>query len=462
MTTCFTRRDFVVGTAAGAAIASMPAAARAESSAPKKLFVDTRQIEVNGKPATRFGVFQSDGTLGVTLNEGDIFDIELVNTLNVPTSVHWHGFTEPWEQDGVPYLSAAPIPAGASRRFNFPAKPAGTRWMHSHFGLQEQNLLSAPFIVRETAAIKADHQEVVLMLDDFTWRTPQVVFESLRKAAMSMGKMDADPDLNDIAYDAVLANERTLDDPEVIRAEAGGTVRLRIINAAASSNFTVDLGAIEGTLITVDGEPIVPITGSLFPIAVAQRLDILVIMPKAGGSVPITAQVEGSLLRAGIILATKGAAVTKMQVSAPSKGPRDTLALEQRLRASSPLAARSADRKTTVDLTGTMEGYVWNMAADALPGMPVSADQGDRVEIEMRNLTPMAHPMHLHGHVFQVVAVNGNRFGGAMRDSVLVTPKTNVTIAFDATNPGMWAYHCHNLYHLAAGMFTTMIYRNIV
>jgi FtsP/CotA-like multicopper oxidase with cupredoxin domain len=96
------------------------------------------------------------------------------------------------------------------------------------------------------------------------------------------------------------------------------------------------------------------------------------------------------------------------------------------------------------------------MAADGLPGMPVSANPGDRVEVEMRNLTPMAHPMHLHGHVFQVVAIDGQRFDGAMRDTVLVMPKATVTIAFDATNPGLWAYHCHNLYHLAAGMFSTI------
>lgn len=461
MTAHITRRELMVGAAAGAAIASLPAAPRAAPDAPKKLFVDTRQIEVLGKPVTRFGVFQADGTFGFNLNEGDLFDIELVNKLKQPTLVHWHGFIDPWQQDGVPYLSSPPVPAGSSRRFTFPAKPPGTRWMHSHFGLQEQNLLSAPFIVREKSAIQADLQEVVVALDDFTWRTPEEVFKSLRSAKMSTGDKSAAPDLNDVDYDAVLANERTLDDPEVVRADAGSQVRLRIINSSASSNFTVDLGAADGTLITVDGEAIVPIKGNRFPIAVAQRLDVLVTMPKGGGTIPVIATVEGSLLRAGIVLATKGAPVKKMAVKAPQKGQRDTLDLEKRLRAKSPLAQRKPNRQFTVDLTGTMAGYVWNMATDGLPGLPVSARKGDRVEVEMRNLTPMAHPMHLHGHVFQVVAIDGERFEGAKRDSVLVTPKTKVTIAFDATNPGLWAYHCHNLYHLAAGMFTTMVYRNI-
>jgi len=76
----------------------------------------------------------------------------------------------------------------------------------------------------------------------------------------------------------------------------------------------------------------------------------------------------------------------------------------------------------------------------------------------MRNKTMMTHPMHLHGHAFQVVGIDGQRFSGAVRDTVLVTPKRTVTIAFDADNPGWWFYHCHLLYHLEAGMATSLRY----
>jgi FtsP/CotA-like multicopper oxidase with cupredoxin domain len=76
----------------------------------------------------------------------------------------------------------------------------------------------------------------------------------------------------------------------------------------------------------------------------------------------------------------------------------------------------------------------------------------------IKNKTLMPHPMHLHGHEFQVVEIDGKRFHGAVRDSVLVTPGTGVVIAFDANNPGWWAFHCHLLCHLDAGMFTTLRY----
>jgi FtsP/CotA-like multicopper oxidase with cupredoxin domain len=70
----------------------------------------------------------------------------------------------------------------------------------------------------------------------------------------------------------------------------------------------------------------------------------------------------------------------------------------------------------------------------------------------------MPHPMHLHEHEFQVVEIDGKRFPGAVRDTVLVPPGRRVVVAFNANNPGLWALHCHLLYHLEAGMFTTLRY----
>ena len=107
----------------------------------------------------------------------------------------------------------------------------------------------------------------------------------------------------------------------------------------------------------------------------------------------------------------------------------------------------------------TIDNVAWTDAlaeSGNFPYLPVK--RGERVEITMINKTMMSHPMHLHGHTFQIVAINGERFSGAMRDTILVTPRDSVTIAFDANNSGWWFYHCHNLYHLAAGMATSVKY----
>jgi FtsP/CotA-like multicopper oxidase with cupredoxin domain len=442
-----------------------PGAPRA-AGGQKTLRLHSRVIDVGGKPATRYGVSQPSGAWGLTIDEGDTFDVRLENNLTVLSGLHWHGLNPPWRQDGVPYISGPPIAPGKSADYSFPAQPPGTRWMHSHFGLQEQNLLAAPLIVRETSAIRSGIQEAVMLLEDFSWTKPSMLFEGLRKAkpAMSMsgGSMNMSGggmDLNDVTYDAFLANDRTLADPQVFDAEKGAEVRLRIINAAASTNFVIDLGAGEGTVVAVDGNPVVPLKVQQFPLAIAQRVDIMVRLPSNGKALPVLARGEGRPLQTGVVLRPPGAAVPKILEMAATATPAINLMDELKLRAAQPYASRRIDRSVPVDLVGTMTGYVWGMDVHGMGGVPVTVAKGERVELVMRNTTMMSHPMHLHGHSFQVTEINGQSFPGAVRDTVLVPPRTTVKVVFDADNPGLWAYHCHNLYHMAAGMFTTLVYQ---
>jgi FtsP/CotA-like multicopper oxidase with cupredoxin domain len=270
----------------------------------------------------------------------------------------------------------------------------------------------------------------------------------------------APPDLNDVKYDAFLANDRTLADPEVIQVEPGGTVLLRIINSSSMSAYHLDLGALGGKLIAVDGFRVHPIAGQRFPIAAAQRLDIRIAIPHGRVAYPVLAILEGERSQTGVILRAGQALVARVPEIAPMPSPALTLDLEKRLRAAEPLERRKADRIHEIDLTGNMQGYIWsiNNVAWNKDVPPLAISKGERVELSIKNKTMMPHPMHLHGHEFQVVEINGKRFHGAVRDSVLVTPGARVVIAFDANNPGWWAFHCHLLYHQDAGMFTTLRY----
>jgi FtsP/CotA-like multicopper oxidase with cupredoxin domain len=276
-----------------------------------------------------------------------------------------------------------------------------------------------------------------------------------------MAMPQAGPDLNDVQYDAFLANDRTLADPEIVRVEPGGKVRLRVINASSMTNFHIDLGPQhEGELIAVDGHDIHPVKGRSFPIAVAQRLDIRLTIPREPAAHPILAIVEGERKRTGIILAAGRSVVTRIPETIETASTALTLDLERTLRAVRPLAARPVDRTHRLDLTGTMAGYQWsiNTIAWTMETPPLPVREGERVELVFTNKTMMPHPMHLHGHVFQVVAIDEARFAGAKRDTVLVPPRTSVTVAFDADNSGWWALHCHLLYHMEAGMFATIRY----
>jgi len=174
----------------------------------------------------------------------------------------------------------------------------------------------------------------------------------------------------------------------------------------------------------------------------------------------VLAVLEGEAKQTGIILRAGNAPVARIPDIASTASPPLTLDLERRLRAVKPLKPRKADRVHTLNLTGEMAGYVWSINNVAwtkdVPPLPLAA--GERVELIFVNQTPMQHPMHLHGHEFQVVEIDGKRFPGAVRDTVLVPPGRRVVVAFDANNPGLWALHCHLLYHLDAGMFTTLGY----
>jgi FtsP/CotA-like multicopper oxidase with cupredoxin domain len=489
-----------------AALAAPPILTRAQNStgnaqaAPTILRLERRNIEVNGKAASVYGIRQPNGGVGLTTEVGKPFRVRVENGIEEPSLIHWHGLTPPWREDGVPGISGPPIPPGGSADYDFPLRFGGTFWMHSHEGLQEQLLMAAPLIIHDERD-RADQQEVVVMLADFSFTPPQQIFENLKKsgsmagmaamadagaalsqkmggAGMKMGAAPAPkmamggmkmggsaaaapgPDLNDVKYDAFLANDRTLADPEIIKVEPGGRVLLRIINSSAMSAYHIGLGALEGELIAVDGFAIEPIRGGKFPAAVAQRLDIRLELPPGPGAYPILAQLEGERRQTGIVLVAGGAPVARIPDAAEAPSAPLNLDLERGLRAKKPLAERKADRVHTLNLTGEMTGYVWSI--NNVPWnkdvAPLSVAEGERVELVFVNQTPMPHPMHLHGHEFQVVEIDGERFPGAVRDTILVTPKRRVVVAFDASNPGWWAIHCHLLYHLDAGMFTTIKY----
>ena len=266
-------------------------------------------------------------------------------------------------------------------------------------------------------------------------------------------------DLNDINYDAYLANDRNLADPLVVRTERQGRVRLRLINGATSTAFHIDLGALTGTAIAVDGNPVRPVRGQRFPISMGQRLDILLDLPKEGGAFPILAQREGTTERTGIILASPGSSVAKVAENAELASSPLTLDFEAQLEAVTPLQPKTPDATLKIALTGSMAPYVWSIDNQVFgQHKPLQVTQGQRVIIEMVNNTHMAHPMHLHGHHFQVVELQGRPMKGAMRDTVLVPIGGSVRIAFDADNPGIWPFHCHNLLHMATGMMTELAY----
>ena len=469
------RRTFLAGSMGmvGAAAAS-PARSQEGRSLPPgfvRLRVVPGELTVDGKVGKAYRIERDDGSLGWSGRRGDRFQVALDNGLADLLSIHWHGLILPSGQDGVPYVTQPPIKPGERRLYDFPLVQSGTYWMHSHFGLQEQLMVTAPLIIQDDPSPQP-MRDVVVMLNDFTTRDPAAILDSLRARPMTGMKM-ADmkgkgpgmktamkPDLTDVTYDAFLANRRALSDPDVVRVTEGEVVRLRIINMASSSNFFVSTGRLAAQAIAVDGEDIVPLPGTRFELGVAQRIDLRVEIPHGRGVFPIIAQAEGTDGQAGIVLATTGATVPTLSGKASRPVGGLTNQQESRLRALRPLARRPVDRRLGVALGGDMMTYVWSLNGEVWPKItPLEVKQGERVEITFENRTPMTHPMHLHGHVFQVTEVGGVAVRGARRDTVLVSPRQVVKVELDALYPGYWMIHCHLLYHQAGGMMTVLHYQ---
>lgn len=484
--TTLSRRGFLAASAALAAPLVLPRSLRAET-APRLLRATTRTLDIGGRAVSVKGILNDQGTPGLILNPGEAFRLDLVNELDTPTILHWHGQIPPNAQDGVPDMPRPALASGERRSFDFAAAP-GTHWMHSHIPVQEMELLAAPLIVRRPEDVAADRQEVAILLHDLSFRPAEEVLaqitggtpgmthdmgamghgmggmdmsgmmdggmmDGMSMGGMSMGAMD----LNDVAFDAYLANDRTLDDPEVVAVDRGGKVLLRIINGAAATVFWIDTGALQGRAVATDGNPIQPVAGNRFGLAMGQRLDIELDLPPEGGAFPILALREGAVERTGIILATKGAAVDRIAGQSDAAHPAFSgdLAQEAQFRALTPLAERPVDRTDTLVLGGSMMPYLWTIDGQSWgTHRPVTARSGERVHLTFQNMSMMAHPMHLHGHHFQVISLNGRALAGALRDTVHVPPMGSVTVALDAGEAARWMLHCHHMPHLATGMMT--------
>lgn len=264
-------RRSIVLTAAAAGMAAIGGGSRAGMATTDMplLRATTRTLDINGRAATVLGLVRGDGGHGIILPPDDRFRVRLLNSLAEPTIIHWHGQTPPVEQDGVPDVPMPMLAPGAQRDYDF-IPNAGTHWMHAHVPDQEMRLLAAPLIVRTAEDIRADRQEVVLMLHDYSFirlgehlarlggggagRGPS----GAHGVGGHTGPVAAAMDLNDIDFDAYLANDRTLADPEVVRVEPGGRVLMRIINGASATVFWIDTGILQGAVVAVDGHAVEP------------------------------------------------------------------------------------------------------------------------------------------------------------------------------------------------------------
>ncbi len=442
---------------------------------------------------------------------GDTARIRVHNQLErEETSIHWHGLLVPNEQDGVPHVTTPPILAGTTHTFEFPLKHAGTYWYHSHTGLQEQQGVYGSIVIEpkggESVSASRDH---VVVLSDWTREDPDEVMRSLVRGtdwyAFKKGstqsivgaakagaladfwerersRMPA-MDISDIAYDAFLANGRRSID---LACKPGETVRLRFINAAASTYFYLQSATGPLRIVAADGPAVQPIRVKRLLLGMAETYDVTVKIPPAGRwEIRATSQDgsghasvwlgEGEEHPAPEIPRPDNyrmdshmmAAMDEMDAKPPGEEaalanePERPLSPYTRLRAlkSTELPAKLPRRTITLRATGDMERYVWsfNGKTFAEDGV-IPIKRGEVIRMEMINDTMMHHPLHLHGHFFRVLMGQGKY--SPLKHTLDLPPMSRRTVEFEANERGDWLFHCHLLYHMHAGMTRIFSYQD--
>ena len=412
----------------------------------------------------------------IRAKKGDVLRVDLRNNLPQDTTVHWHGLAIRNDMDGVPALTQDPVKAEADFRYEFTLPESGTFWFHPHVGMQLDRRLYAPLIIEDPAEPGKYDTEVVVVLDDWidgTGTTPDAVLANLRQQGMTMGggmgggmsgmgmsgNGPLGGDAGDVNYPYYLANGKIARDPQVVDAKPGQRIRLRLINAGGDTAFRVGMPTSVMTITHTDGFPIVPQQAQAVIMGMAERVDAIITVPDT--TTPLLVIPEGKKGLAQLVIRVNQGAAPDANTLVPAFLQRPVLntatatATEQVF-----LPARKPD--VTHDLvlkgptTGSAGKYTWTIndkTYNPADGLPVR--QGQRARLRFINQSMMFHPMHLHGHTFQVRGQGGS---GPRKDTVLVLPMQTVEVDFDADNPGQWLTHCHNLYHMEGGMMTVTSY----
>ncbi|HET7668525.1 MAG TPA: multicopper oxidase family protein [Mycobacterium sp.] len=462
------RRQFLamgaVGVAAGIATAcgkSQPQAA-APSSTSVRLAAGETEIDLGGATVRTWAYGNQVPAREIRLKKGMRLQAELTNAMPQDVTVHWHGIALVNDMDGVPDLTQAAVPNRQRFDYDFVVPDAGTYWFHSHVGTQLDRGLYGPLIIEDPNEKTDYDDELVLVLDDWidgTGTDPDQVFAKLKKTGMKPmapggpGVTPTSPlggDGGDVEYPYFVINGRVPASPQTVDYPAGQRIRLRIINAGSDSAFRVAVPNTVMRVIQTDGYPVLPAVATALILGMGERADVIVTVSE---SLPVVAVPEGKQGHAQLNMRVNNAPsavnIDEFVTAVRKVAPLDTATL-----APTPgvtLAAKTPDQVIDARLTGPVNGYTWPINGKLYhppnDGVPVRPNQ--RVRIRFINESMMFHPFHLHGHTFQVMDGDTPK---ARKDTVLVPPKQTVEVEFDTNNPGKWISHCHNTYHLEAGM----------
>jgi len=403
------------------------------------------------------------------MREGQRVTVEVVNDTDVPEYVHWHGLLVPSEVDGAEEEGTPPVLPHGRRRYEFVAKPAGSRWYHSH-----------------TAAMMDLHrgsytgQFGFFMIDPANdpGRYDQEVFLALREWQYFLSTMDQDegrPDPNDpmpekpatpdprpngleVSAPLYSINDKMLGAGEPLRVQSGQRILMHLLNASASQIHRMALPGHKFQVIALDGNPVpAPQLASVIEIAPGERVDAIVEMNEPGVWILGEQRDDARASGMGIVVEYANQRQQRAIWLPPPNARWDYTIFGN----SAPHPAPDQ----TID-----------MVFEKVPGGPHGINrwlvngkeypherefvfrQGGRYRLVFHNRSDDSHPLHMHRHLFELVELNGKPTAGIKKDTVIVSAFGRATVDLVADQPGLTLFHCHIQEHMDFGFMALFRY----
>jgi FtsP/CotA-like multicopper oxidase with cupredoxin domain len=420
------------------------------------------QVQLRGPDLPPTRIWGYDGAAPgpiLRVRQGEELRVRLVNELEQPTLIHWHGLRLPNAMDGVPHLTQLPVGPGERFDYQFIAPDAGTFWYHSHFRSSEQlgRGLYGPLIVEETVPIAVD-QDILMVLDDWRLADDGQIHESFGTPmdASHAGRLGQYLTVNGQASldIAVRSNER---------------LRLRLVNAANARVMQLRLDRHQATVMALDGQPTKPFV---------LRNTRLVLPPGGRADLFVDATLDGAADAPFILeygrgqelvfarLVYRGEPKRSVPLGPPQPLPANPLPTQLDLREAFTLDVPIDGGAMSMMMRGGMmgpgmmgmgrTGMFWalaNQSSTGHDGPPLfRVARGRTVVLTYINRTAFPHAMHVHGHHFRVLNRGNQGWKPYWLDTVLVDVEQSERTAFVADNPGKWMLHCHMIEHQETGM----------
>lgn len=364
----------------------------------------------------------------IRLREGEEAVIRVTNKLNQTSSLHWHGLIVPPEMDGVPGVNFAGIKPNETFVYKFPVRQYGTYWYHSHSGGQELLGVYAPLIIDpiQPEPFKYD-RDYVVMLSDWSFESPMKIIGKLKKqggyfnfqkrtagdffrdastkgfsAALSdymlWSKMRMDPtDLSDVSGYTLhyLMNGLSPAANWTGIFRPGEKVRLRFINAGASTYFDCRIPGLKLTIVQADGQNVQPVEVDEFRIAPAETFDVIV-EPQADRAYTVFAEtMDRSGYARGTLAPREG-----MTAEIPKRRPRPILTMKEMGMEMSGMemgGMKMSDKNSDSKMSG-MEMPSKSQDTTKPDDMQMRGmNMGDMTKSEIPGETPVQHPKDRHG-----------------------------------------------------------------